>query len=154
MNITQDKLKSLLNYDKNSGEFTWINSRYKSKNGTVAGCINKFGYIQITVDGKTYKAHRLAWLYVTGKWPDEYIDHINQIRNDNRFINIRECNQSQNQMNTGLSSKNTSGFKGVNWHKRTNTWMARAYLNGQQIILGHFLDKKEASNVYLEFVRE
>jgi hypothetical protein len=78
----------------------------------LAGKINSKGYRLIGVDGRWHKAHRLAWLYMTGSWPREQIDHINLIKNDNRFENLREATQTQNHANTRARRR---GLKGITW---------------------------------------
>ena len=86
--ITQEELKELLDYNPETGLFTW-NVYNNIKNKTTAGTFND-GYIQIKIKQKIYQAHRLAWLYVYGEWPKGQIDHINGIRDDNRIENLRD----------------------------------------------------------------
>ena len=117
-NITQERLKELLCYDSDTGIFTWRKSLCrKIKCGSLAGCVHPNGYIRIHIDNKLYSAHRLAWLYVHGFTPTNLIiDHINNIRTDNRIENLRIVSSSCNAKNrTGLSSDNTSGVTGVFW---------------------------------------
>ena len=79
--ITQSELKNILHYNQDTGVFTWI------KNSIVAGTVEKKGYIAIKINRKSYKAHRLAWLYIYGNFPKEQIDHLNGIKNDNCINN-------------------------------------------------------------------
>jgi hypothetical protein len=136
--ITQEQLQSILNYDQNTGLFTWI------KNNKKAGSPNKCGYIHIGINNKSYKAHRLAWLYVYGRFPLDKIDHINNIKDDNRLCNLRECTQQQNCLNSKMKKSNTSGVKGLNWHKKHKKWNVRVSLNKKRIELGLFNDFFEA----------
>lgn len=113
--ITHAELLNALNYDPDTGIFTWkiLRGRNQIRIGDVAGNLLNTGYVAICYEYQDYLAHRLAWFYMTGSWPVNHIDHINQIRNDNRFLNLRESTQSQNLANVARHPKNTSGFKGV-----------------------------------------
>jgi hypothetical protein len=137
--ITQDEIKDKLNYDQNTGVFTWkVKPNSTTNIGKVAGTLNK-NYVEICVSGKKYGAHRLAWLYVYGEFP-KLIDHINNNPSDNRICNLREATHKQNSWNSKTPITNTSGIKGVSWHKRDNKW--RVCILGKQ--LGLFADFFEA----------
>jgi hypothetical protein len=100
-NLTADRLRELVHYDPTTGLFTWTKNRaYKALGGTPAGYLNTNGYARITIDGISHAAHRLAWLYVHGRWPEATIDHINRIPHDNRLANLREASQSENNANS------------------------------------------------------
>ncbi|MCK4816681.1 HNH endonuclease [bacterium] len=149
MELTQQYLKSILNYDKDTGIFTWRVSRNnRIKAGDLAGTLTSKGYIQvgIKIDGIAllYGAHRLAWLYEYGKFPSKDIDHINHDRLDNRICNLREADQKINQKNRTINKNNKSGFTGVSWHKNRNRWQATICVNKTIIHLGSFKDKNEA----------
>ena len=145
MNLSQDELKELLDYDPATGNFTWIKSSAKQIGvGEIAGTITCYGYIQIKICKKCYTAHRLAFLYMTGNWPNNQVDHINRIRNDNRWINLRQCSHSQNLGNSTKRCDNTSGYKGVVLDKRDNTWQAK--IGGKNI--GRFTSKEDAALAY------
>jgi HNH endonuclease len=108
--ITQARLKSWLHYEVETGVFTWlVNMGRKKTKGCRAGTINGQGYRQIKINGTLYKASRLAWLYVTGEWPDEDIDHRNRVRDDDRFENLRVATRQQNSRNKDQSSKRVNG---------------------------------------------
>lgn len=109
--MDQERLKRLLKYDPESGLFTWNESRGRVKRGTVAGSTSSKGYTVIGLGGKTYKAHRLAWLYMTGAWPLEQIDHRDGQKANNKWNNLREATHAQNSCNR--SPYNKTGFKGV-----------------------------------------
>lgn len=151
--LTQSALKEKLHYNPDTGIFTWIVQRYRIKAGSIAGT-NKCGYRSISFNHKIYQAHRLAWLYMYGKWPDKFIDHINGNPLDNRICNLREATISQNAQNQKPNTKNTSGYKGVLWHKRDQKWQARAMIKGKQYHLGQFDSPEEASVVYQAFAKE
>lgn len=144
--ITQSRLKELVVYDWRSGEF--INRTTRSPNartGEIAGSIDKVhGYRKIRLDGKDYRAHRLVFLYVTGSWPKEQIDHIDGDKLNNRFENLREVSPQENGRNQGVRVNNTSGHVGVCWHKALNKWQAQIMVNGKDLYLGLFDDLEEA----------
>jgi hypothetical protein len=139
--ITQQKLKELLNYNQDTGIFTW-NKRLSSRAGIgdVAGCKNIKGYIYIGIDKVCYKAHRLAWLYVYGYIPKKQIDHINGNPSDNKITNLREVTVYQNALNQKKAKNNTSGIKGISVCKKTNKWHVRITVNGKRKSLGLFDD--------------
>tara|TARA_R110000803_G_C11769737_1_gene295092 strand:- start:44 stop:541 length:498 start_codon:yes stop_codon:yes gene_type:complete len=139
--ITQDRLKELLSYDKTSGNFTWTTSRSgQPKVGSVAGCIIQHGYIAIRIDGTNYRAHRLAFLYVVGELPPEEVDHINGVRTDNTWNNLRAVSRQENGLNQKRSSANTSGVPGVCFKKNLQKWRAQAHYKGRYIEFGLFVD--------------
>ena len=111
--ITQARLKEVLRYDPNTGDFTWlVRVGGMVSVGGKAGTGQK-GYVRIGIAGKGYQAHRLAFLYMTGKWPTKEVDHANGNRSDNRWQNLREASHSENQCNSGPSVNSATGFKGV-----------------------------------------
>ena len=134
------RVQELLNYEPTTGEFSWKTSRRGTALSGVAGSVHKStGYRNITIDGTKYRAHRLAWLVVTGSDPGELeIDHINRDRADNRFSNLRLATTQQNQRNLSLACTNTSGIKGVHWHKQRNKWRAKVQHKGRFIHVGCF----------------
>lgn len=144
---TQEELKILLDYNHLNGEFKWKNHKRKWMNGKKAGCISVFGYWLIGVNSKSYKAHRLAWVYYYGNPPSGQLDHINGNRSDNRICNLREATTSQNTINS-VSTRNTSGLKGAIWHKRNNKYISNIKVNGKSIHLGYFKTAEEAHEAY------
>ena len=151
--LTQAELKSKLHYCHDTGIFTWIApSKYNPcLKGTSFRKKDLEGYIRIRINTISYKAHRLAWLYVHGKFPNEQIDHINGITDDNRLCNLREATQYENMKNRNKFSNNKSGFKGVSFDSYAKKWRARAGLNGRSYSLGMFLTPEEASQAYKAF---
>lgn len=126
MALTRERLLNVLAYDENTGRFTWrVITNNRMKVGQTAGAMSPRGYIQIMIDRSSYKAHRLAWLYVHGEWPPHHIDHINRNPLDNRIANLRRATNAQNAMNTKLSSNNRSGYKGIWWSARMKKWGAQ-----------------------------
>ena len=143
--LSQKSLKNYLHYNSDTGIF--IRKIATSSNaavGDIAGYLHREGYIIIRVDGKGYLAHRLAWLYMAGKWPEDQIDHINHIRNDNRWRNLREATQQENCKNRSIRKTNTSGVTGVCWHKARGKWDAYIKVDCRSIFLGSYVDRFEA----------
>ncbi len=142
--ITQAHLKSVLHYSPKTGIFVWndrpnirpcVNSRFKGK---IAGDIQNNGYHRILVDGVRYLSHRLAWLYMKGKFPDIWIDHIDGNRANNIFSNLREATPKQNSSNRGKNKNNTTGYKCVSYHKKANKWETYIIKDGINTHLGLF----------------
>lgn len=123
--LTIDYLKSLLHYDFESGEFTWIQSRCGVTVGNRAGTVHKSGYRYIEIDGKSYAEHRLAWFYCFEEWPQDQIDHIDRIRTNNKLDNLREVNNRQNALNKSVTSK-----YGHNIYKNKNKFIVVYTING------------------------
>ena len=148
--LNSTRLKEFLKYNPDTGVFIWEqNIGRRVKSGQKAGCLHPSGYVQIRFNGKSYSAHRLAWFYVHGAWPKESIDHINNIRSDNRILNLREANQSENCQNL-KKSRGASGFLGVSIDSvRGNRWKSAIKLNGKNYHLGWFKTAEQAHEVYL-----
>lgn len=143
-----DYLKSILQYDPDTGNFIWINHfGRRIVAGSIAGALNK-GYIEIGINLKKYKAHRLAWFYMTGKWPQRNIDHKDRNKVNNRWNNLREATDSQNHANSKIQKTNTSGFKGVRFLQ--NKFHAGITVNGKGIYLGSRPTPEEAHELYKE----
>ena len=111
----------------------------------------KDGYLVIRLEKKSFRLHRLAWLWVYGRLPSGDLDHKNGDRSDNRISNLREATRVQNTYNRGANPKNPSGIKGVCWHPAANKWMARARVGGVPHYLGVYSSKEEAGRVVREF---
>jgi len=149
MTLTHARLTQLFHYDPANGHFTRLLNRCsRTRAGDIAGNETAQGYLRIGIDGKEYTCHRLAWFYMTGEWPKDQIDHINGIRTDNRFTNLREATTAENTRNGLISKNNTSGFKGVCFHKDTGRWQAKIFINGKGRHLGLFDTAEAAANAY------
>ena len=143
--LTAEKLRSILDYDHETGIFTRkVRTANRVKVGDAAGCPDGRGYLQIIVCSRKYRAHRLAWLHVYGEWPEDQLDHINRNRSDNRISNLREVSNKQNGQNKSKPNNNTSGHTGVFWHKQNSKWRAQITHNQKKIHLGYFTDLEEA----------
>ncbi len=151
--LTQEKLKELFHYNPESGLFIRkVTITYNAKEGDIAGWVSDNGYVLINVKGQKYRAHRLVWLYMTGNWPKDRIDHKNGIRDDNRFSNLRECTQQENLRNkVGNRGETTSKYKGVYWDKSRRKWAAEAHINNKKIYLGRFENEEDAARAYDKF---
>ena len=110
--LTVERLREVLTYHPNTGEFWRISPHKKEHIGVPAGCIKKVGYRYISIDNKSYLAHRLAYLYMEDCWPESEIDHINSDRSDNRWINLRPASSRQNKQNRRFK-ENHLGVKNV-----------------------------------------
>lgn len=149
--ITQQRLKQRLSYSPIVGVFEWRVTGHKIRPGMLAGCVNPDnGYIKITVDGKSYPAHVLAWLYMKGEWPDMDIDHKDGDKTNNAFGNLRLATKPQNGWNRKISSKNTSGVKGVSYRAGKKPWIARLDANGEVVWVGSFETKEQAEAAIVE----
>ena len=135
--LTAERLHELLSYDLETGIFKWKRQRSVPP-GKKAGCPSDNGYIQIKVDSRRRQAHRLAWLYVHGRWPADQIDHINGVRDDNRIANLREANHAENQQNQKLRADNVSKQPGVYWDKKNQRWHAQIKVNKRTFSLGRY----------------
>jgi hypothetical protein len=150
--LTQQRLKEVLDYDPETGVFRWkerISIRIMV--GEVAGQIRpSAGYWFIGIDGYAYRAHRLAWLYMTGEFPPPgvEIDHKDTDRTKNSWLNLRLATRSQNNANWKAPRHNTSGLKGVCFHKGAQKWCAQIHKDRKRIYLGLFLSKEEAKAVH------
>jgi hypothetical protein len=154
MKLTAERLREVLSYDPNSGLFVWKVKKSRAIAGSVAGTNHVKGYIVISVDGNIYLAHRLAWLYVHGVWPDESIDHRDCNRSNNIMSNLRLATFSENNRNQPIRRNNTSGQKCVHWSKSSNKWQVRIWGDGKRIYLGSFVSQQEANEAYKKAVIE
>lgn len=148
--LTQKRLKKLFHYTPETGIFTRLLCTANcTKIGDVAGSLTVEGYLTIYIDGKANKSHRLAWLYVHGKFPPLEIDHINGVKSDNRMCNLRSVTHSKNGRNQKLRASNTSGVMGVCWYKGRAKWQAVINVNKKRRNLGYFDFKDDAIRVRL-----
>lgn len=150
--LDQVRLRRMLSYDPDSGIWTWVwcpppNQRYT---GTVAGNVRRDGYVSIRIAGQLYYSHRLAWFYMTGKWPAVEIDHEDRSPLNNRWSNLREASSSDNKCNSQTSSRNTSGYRGVGWMPTVGKWQVHV----NSIYLGRYDDLEEAIMVRDSYAEE
>lgn len=150
MRPTFEQVKEVLACDRETGILTWIcPSRGRIIKGAPAGNLQSDGYILVGLFKRYYYAHCLAWLLTTGEWPTVQVDHKNNVRNDNRWSELRAATHAQNNYNTKKTRRNTSGFKGVYWCKRYKKWRASITVDKKTIWLGIHDTPKEAHDAYL-----
>lgn len=146
--INAEKIRMLLRYDPQTGIFTW---RVRAK-GKRAGSAND-RYRWIKVAGRRYLEHRLAWFYVTGEWPANTIDHVDGNPLNNRFANLREATQQQQNFNS-RGRWLSLWPKGVTFDRRRGRFRAQLTLNGKNFHLGMFDTPEEANAAYLAKAQE
>lgn len=151
--LTQAELKILVNYDHDTGIFTWNKSRKCAKPGVKVGTVGFNGYCHACLNYKKYYLHRLAWLYVYGEIPNSEIDHINRIKTDNRICNLRLATRNQNLWNTSLQKRNKSGHKNISLHKPTGLWRVIITKNKKTVVNKYFITINEAIS-YAEKARK
>lgn len=144
-----DWIRELLEYNPLTGEFFWLKTIPHShiQVGDRAGSVYGNGYRYIQIYGEDYRASRIAWFFMTGDNPAAFVDHVNKIRDDDRFDNLRLATNSQNQSNAFWST-NTSGFKGVSWQPSRGKWIARITIDNKAINLGRYVSRVEAAKAY------
>lgn len=149
-------IKEYLSYDQETGIFTWIKSpKAAVKINSTANSRDIKGYVIVNYKNKTYKLHRLAWYYVYGELPTCNIDHINEVKDDNRIRNLRLDVHNRNTQNVSkLQSNNSSGYRGVSWAKHTNKWLASIKIKGRSKNLGYYDTPEEAYGVYITAKRK
>jgi hypothetical protein len=144
-----DKRRAAPRYDAYTGAFFWrVDRGQRFRAGQEAGTLHSSGYIIIGFEGKYYKAHRLAWLFTYGEWPERDLDHINHKTSDNRIVNLRECTSSQNQANRSSNRNNSSGYRGVTFHKKLGKYQAAIRVNRKPVHLGTFITAVDAAAAY------
>lgn len=147
--IAQTRLRELLRYDSETGHFTWIaTTSRRVRIGSVAGyrdtdAKKKLSYIRIGIDGRLHRAHRLAFLYMLGRWPNEQVDHKDGDGTNNKWSNLREATASQNATNRGPSCVNGLGLKGV-YPTPSGKYTAAIQKHGKQVWLGTYVTAQEA----------
>ena len=157
--LTREYLKECIHYDPETGDITWAtrprhhfvverwhrgwNTRYSGK---PFGSLDGKGYLFGSIDTQSYRAHRLAWLYMTGVLlpPNIEVDHINHKPLDNRWVNLRAVTRSENSRNQSISTRNTSGVTGVYFNKRIGKWCAQMKFKRHVYHLGSFKLKEAA----------
>ncbi len=157
--ITQGRLKELLHYCPGLGLFWWKQRNSGSRSdlafngrdaGRIAGCKSRDGYAALRLDGRHYLAHRLAWLYMTGEWPKDQVDHRNGWKLDNAWDNLREANHSQNMSNRPGWGRYPKGVM----RDRSGRFRAAVRKDGRREYLGTFDTPEEAHAAYVARARE
>lgn len=141
-------VRDLFDYDPVTGQLRWRHAGPKRIVGASAGTVTPRGYVQIGAGGKTYLAHRLAWLHVHGEWPANQLDHIDGDKTNNRIANLRQCVDAENAQNRARHRNNTSGSTGT-YRDQSGMFCARIRSNRKLIHLGTFGTQEEATSAYL-----
>lgn len=142
--LTAESARERLDYNPETGELRWKTGSWK---GRKAGTLDDRGYVVVQIHGLSYRAHRVAWLIVHGRWPVEVIDHINRIPSDNRLCNLRECTAVENSQNRKMRGRRDSGLPGV--VRKAGKWAAEIWVNGWPRVIGLFEDKHEAHRAFV-----
>lgn len=150
--VTVERLREVLYYDPDLGWFMWLTDRRRTRAGACAGGLHSDGYIGIKIDGLEYPAHRLAWLYMTGEWPLNLIDHRDTNRSNNTWTNIRPATRSINEQNQRRAHRDsTSGLLGA--HRNGKRWRAAITVDGISRHIGRFETAELAHAAYVEAKR-
>jgi len=152
--LTRARLRELLRYDPETGEFRWLKDSRMVRAGDLAGCLDREHYWVICIDYRNYPAHQLAWLHVTGRWGRPMIDHRDGNPANNRWSNLRVATSSQNNANRCRPRHNTSGFKGVHFNAQRRKWAATICKDWRTIYLGLFLTPEAAHAAYVAAARK
>lgn len=150
MRPTAKEIRRILLYDPRTGMFVNKISRGSgARAGTVSGTTHRRdGYVHLCIWGRQYKAHRLAWVYMTGRWPRKDVEHKNGIRSSNEWKNLRLANDSENQANAKRRTDNKSGYKGVYFSKSHGKWRATIQVRKKRLRLGVFETVEQAHAAY------
>ena len=154
--LTKDRLMELLHYDQFTGVFTrQIKISHNAKVGDIVGC-NSRGYLVSSIDGKLYFLHRLAWLYMYGKFPYGYIDHIDGNKSNNAICNLRDVSNAINTQNTHVARNcnKSTGLLGATLNKRNGRYRAQIKIDGNNIYLGDFDFAEDAHKEYISAKRK
>jgi len=155
--ISMERLKELIHYSPDTGSFTRVSAARAQMShliGKSAGYIKPGGnadgggYLMLYIDGRVYRGHHVAWFWMTGEWPTLDIDHINDIRHDNSWSNLRAATRSQNIGNARMPHDSWSGVKGATWDRARRQWRAQITFNGKNIHLGRYPTKEAAGAAY------
>jgi hypothetical protein len=141
--IDQKKLREVVSYNPLTGKFTWT---FSQTNAAPRQCSGE--YIHIRIEGRLYRAHRLAFLWMNGQWPKGKVDHKDRDRSNNRWSNLREANHAQNMRNSKIRSDNKSNMKGVSWHKSSKKYRAQIRTDQGRLHLGVFDTAEAAHQAY------
>jgi len=150
--LTQKRLKGLLRYDPDTGLFSWAKGRSGCKKGQVVGYTNGRGWLRVKLDGKHYKLHRLAFLYMEGEFPSEEVDHANGVKNDNRWCNLRKATRSQNMANRKSGGNSVTGYRGV--LPSGGRFWAQITKDGKRVHLGMYDSPEKAYKAYCKAAKE
>lgn len=143
--LSRDRLLELLNYDAETGNFSWRVARGSVTKGSLVGTSHSCGYARVRIDGELYYCHRLVFLIEDGVMPEFEVDHIDGNTSNNKRTNLRKSTHKENLTSTKLRKDNTSGHKGVYYKKDLGKFVVQAKVNGKQTYFGIYLTLEEAA---------
>lgn len=146
--LTAERVRHLFTYDEDLGVLVRNFKRGKALAGSHSTCTDREGYLVVGIDSKLYRAHRVIWLYKTGYWPKNDIDHIDRDKANNRFSNLRDVTRAENKQNQVAKKGSKSGVKGVSWDDKRKHWSAEITVNGKRFHLCWTTNKDEAAAAY------
>ena len=146
--LTAEAAREIVDYDPQTGFFVWKKTTASHYAGVRAGGLNERGYEIIHFDGYQVYGHHLAWLLMKGEWPENILAHRDEVNGNNQWSNIVLTSPSKNKHTTRLMKSNTSGFRGVSWHKRDQRWRASIRHLKVQIDIGRFDTAEQAAAAY------
>lgn len=152
--LTHEEACKMLSYDAADGVLRWkqkpVGKMGRAKEGAPVGHTGKDGYVRATVKGQAVLVHRLVWFVVNGRWPEQFIDHINRNPSDNRLCNLQELDNASNLQRQYAPQRNsTTGYRGVTYNKTKKKFQATIKVNGKLLNLGRFTTPEEAYEAYL-----
>jgi hypothetical protein len=143
--LTADRAREVLAYDPITGFLTWkVTLSNRAVAGRQAGAKSDCGRLNVSIDGRRYKAHRACWLIYYGRWPNGEVDHIDCDQSNNVISNLREATGSENGANKRLWKRNKTGVKGVHWAKCNNMWVAEVFHKGERVFQRYFHSFEDA----------
>jgi len=154
LDLTQERLKALLDYDSETGVFRWRVQNKSNRKTVIAGCRAQSEHWSINIEGRRYRAHQLAWLYMKGEWGRPLIDHRDGNPLNNRWDNLRLGSHGDNAANRSRLRTNRSGFKGVCFDPRRGKWRAQITKDGRRFSIGSYATAEEAHAAYVAKARE
>lgn len=157
-NLTAASVRELFDYDPETGALTHAHSKKNNavKAGADAGAVDSDGYWRTSIDGVSFRVHRLVWLHFHGSEPSGQIDHINGVRTDNRICNLRDVLPAVNSQNIrhAPAGKRSGLLLGVAATKRSaRPYRSQIRINGRLTFLGEFITQEEAHCAYMEAKR-
>lgn len=154
--FSRDYLNECFTYNPDTGVLSWktrprehfnTDRSWKRFNSTLAGTdiinVDSHGYVAVRIGKKLMRVHRVAWVMMTGEVP-KIIDHINRIKNDNRWVNLRNVDCIENNKNLSMKATNTSGHTGIYWNSSVEKWQAYINVDKRSLYLGIFDELDDA----------
>lgn len=151
--LTKDNVRKVLDYDPETGELRWLIRPANCIHVGDAAGYNHNGYIRFEFDGERYFSHNVIWLWMTGEWPSNILDHRDCNGLNNRWGNLRAATPMLNNANNRKARHNTSGLKGVSFYKYNNKWRAQISINNQRKHIGYYDTREQAHDAYMNVAK-